>query len=167
MKLFKLIVLLASTLTSLVSGFKLIPAYDPPVFLNLERCPEMDGRLSSMLDYMKTEEIPFVNLNEIGRKTAICNADFAEIHNNIGITYPHNKSTIVYIANQILSLPNTLYNVVLHEFGHVLGLHHSAKRGIMNHSITIANGRFLEDLSPIYPSIDDILGLMYQKTAQV
>ena len=43
------------------------------------------------------------------------------------------------INNKLLLTPNSLYNVLLHEFGHVMGLDHSNSQGMMNYTLTATN----------------------------
>ena len=58
-----------------------------------------------------------------------------------------------------MNLPNTLYNVLLHEILHSLGLKHSLLKGMMNYSITVDNKRPIEDHHKMWLSLDDLAGI--------
>jgi hypothetical protein len=71
--------------------------------------------------------------------------------------------THITINNDILHLPNTLYNVLYHEILHSVGLDHSEKEGLMNYSVPVGRwfGRVypMDDTQHMYPSVDDLSGL--------
>ena len=71
-----------------------------------------------------------------------------------------NNNTNIFINNKLLYLPNTLYNVVLHELLHAVGLHHSNEPGMMSYAIT-ENwfGYPVNDERKLWLSIDDLRGL--------
>ena len=58
-----------------------------------------------------------------------------------------------------MNLPNTLYNVLLHEILHGLGLKHSKEKGMMNYSITVDDKGPLEDHHKLWLSSDDLEGI--------
>ena len=80
--------------------------------------------------------------------------------------YPYDggNKTNIFIKNELLYFPNTLYNVLLHEVLHSFGLGHSDKTGMMNYSIKLGLfNRIKEDSTKLWLSIDDIDGLDFLK----
>ena len=77
-----------------------------------------------------------------------------------GYMVPYSNRTDVFINNKLLHLPNTLYNVVLHEMLHAIGLDHSDEPGMMSYAIN-ENwfGYPKEDERKMWLSIDDLQGL--------
>lgn len=77
--------------------------------------------------------------------------------------YNTNETDII-INHKLLKSKNTIYNVLLHEVVHSIGLNHTNEFGIMNYSLTMnERNEILEDRKRIYLSIDDIRGLRYIK----
>ena len=70
------------------------------------------------------------------------------------------STTNITVKTELLRYPNLLYNVLLHEVGHSLGLKHSDKYGIMNYSLLTINNIPL-NANKRALSYDDILGLYY------
>jgi hypothetical protein len=64
--------------------------------------------------------------------------------------------TDIYINDILLNRPNTLYNVLLHEVAHSMGMTHSENFGIMNYYITInSDGSIFEDQRKLWLSSAD------------
>ena len=87
----------------------------------------------------------------------ICDTDErsrTEIHSDYSVH--------VYINNELYG--DNLYNVILHEMLHALGLKHSKKMGIMNYSLQIYQGNILQDLRRLWLSIDDLNGLSHLRS---
>jgi hypothetical protein len=80
-------------------------------------------------------------------------------------TYPTTMN--ININDNLLFNNNTLYNVVLHEMGHMMGLGHTYTSGIMNYSIQSmvfdidgeSHTRYIEDCIKLWLSYDDIRGI--------
>ena len=69
--------------------------------------------------------------------------------------------TDITISNDLFSYSNTLYNVILHEILHSLGLdHNNGESGLMNYAVT-ENwfGSIINDQRKLWLSMDDILGI--------
>ena len=60
-----------------------------------------------------------------------------------------------------MNLHNTLYNVLLHEMLHSLGLKHSKEKGMMNYSITVDDKMPIEDHHKMWLSLDDLAGIKF------
>ena len=90
---------------------------------------------------------------------SICNQ---RTSNGYGYTVPHEGFTEIQVSERLLTSPNTLHNVVLHEVLHSLGLHHSEKEGMMNYAVN-ENwwGGVVEDQRKLWLSLDDLQGLYY------
>ena len=70
------------------------------------------------------------------------------------------QNTNIWISNTLLDKPNTLYNVVLHEVLHSMGLNHSDKQGMMNYSVRIGYNWYgsmeiIDDERKLWISPDD------------
>jgi|SRR5210317_1285096 len=66
----------------------------------------------------------------------------------------------IYISKELYDTPNTLFNVLLHEFVHSLGLNHTLVPSVMQYSIMIdERNNIINDRRKIYLSLDDIRGL--------
>lgn len=97
------------------------------------------------------------------------NNQFANIicvHDNPTATYfsPLNVQSkmSIFVNRGLLYNKNTLYNVILHEMGHVMGLDHSTSAGMMAYHITEDDiyTSFLEDNMKLWLSPDDIAGVI-------
>ena len=70
------------------------------------------------------------------------------------------EETDILVSNELLDYDNVLYNVVLHEFLHALGLNHTEENGVMSYKIyTNEKYEILEDRRKLYLSYDDMKGL--------
>ena len=89
-----------------------------------------------------------------------------ENDNYYGYTKLYNTSeTDIIINHKLLRTKNTLYNVLLHEFVHSLGLNHTTEYGVQNYTIFLdSNNNIIEDRRKIYLSSDDLRGLRFIKT---
>jgi hypothetical protein len=75
-----------------------------------------------------------------------------------------NNETDIIINHKLLKTKNTLYNVLLHEVIHSLGLNHTLVPSVMNFTIFLdSDNNIIEDRRRIYLSIDDVKGLRYIK----
>lgn len=73
-----------------------------------------------------------------------------------------NKTNIT-ISNNLFPYLNTLYNVILHELLHSVGLNHNnGEQGMMSYSITMTNWfrSVKNDCRKLWISIDDVNGIL-------
>lgn len=76
--------------------------------------------------------------------------------------YPPSNETDIMMNKRLVHYPNNLYNVLLHEVIHALGLHHTTENfGIMNYSVFLDQYGNLNTDRHLYLSFDDINGLKY------
>lgn len=94
------------------------------------------------LDLLVTDSIQRSYLNN----TSICNEQV--YGNRFGYFVPPNKITI---ANKVLNYENTLFNVVMHEILHFLGLNHSKYKGMMNYKVRLTQDIYSTDLQNYNP----------------
>jgi len=133
--------------------------YNFPKILNV--CSNINNQLRKTIDEialtMNDNGFPVIIQKEHSTGI-ICN----EEDGHYGYMLIDDKNhTNIYINNKILYLPNTLYNVVLHEILHAIGLNHNkGEYGIMNYAIT-ENwfGYPINDNRKLWLSIDDLRGL--------
>ncbi len=107
-----------------------------------------------------TEPIYQNGINEI------CDFDGTKQKGSYGYTTTQgDNETDIFISDDLLYTPTTMYNVIYHEFIHAVGgLNHTDTDGIMNYKIRVnTQNRILEDSNKIYPSLDDIRGMRYVK----
>jgi len=96
--------------------------------------------------------------DEINGANTICSFD--DDSKAYGYTMLTKNEADIYVSNRLLEKDNTLYNVVLHEFIHALGLNHSAFPSIMNYTVSVSYmGNIYDDTHISYLSIDDMRGL--------
>jgi hypothetical protein len=100
-----------------------------------------------------------VEMNDIN---TIC--DFTFPYDNFGYCsfYPPSNETDIMINKRLVHYPNNLYNILLHEVIHALGLFHTKEDyGIMNYSVFLDQYGSIKADRHLYLSIDDINGLKY------
>jgi hypothetical protein len=164
----KLLFLITSVIPDLIGGYVILDNVVPsfPKVLNL--CEDIDPILEQTA-YDVSENIPNfyvssihsvnINMNATGY---ICNQE--DGHYGY-MSYNHNtNNTNIWINNELLLTPNTLYNVLLHEVLHSFGLAHSDVEGMMNYSLsTNWLGYVKNDEKKLWISFDDIIGLSFLK----
>jgi len=72
-------------------------------------------------------------------------------------------NTDITISNDLLRYSNTLYNVILHEILHSLGLdHNNGESGLMSYRVKISSwfGSIVNDCKKLWISSDDIEGII-------
>lgn len=126
-----------------------------------------------VIEQINTYELFKIKLNEetkiehkFNYKNSICNEN---LNNNLYSEYgicthysPFFNETDITISNTILGIDTNLYNVILHEFVHALGLDHSNTKGMMNYTIQLTkNNGIIKDSNKLYISIDDYKGIKY------
>jgi hypothetical protein len=132
-------------------------------------CDNIDYRLLETLDTI-VDELNHVNnfgliLTDKQERfhlnaTTICNKQIDGFR--FGHFIPPDE---IVIADKVLNYENTMYNVVLHEILHYLGLNHSIEKGMMNYKVrTVMNSinrlQIKNDQRKLWLSIDDYLGLI-------
>ena len=117
--------------------------------------PTLKDTIDEVSEHMSRNGYP-VLIQEDNNTGTICN----QPKGHYGYTTLDNNRTDIYINNKLLYLPNTLYNVLLHEILHSIGLAHSDKQGIMSYAISETwYGYPKEDERKLWLSIDDLQGL--------
>ncbi len=135
--------------------------------------PILQDVSKEVINQINTYELFKIKLNEetkiehkYNNKNSICNEN---LNNNIYSEYglcthysPFFYETDITISNTILGIDTNLYNVLLHEFLHALGLDHSNTKGMMNYTIQLTkNNGIIKDNAKLYISIDDYFGIKY------
>ena len=129
----------------------------------LSMCPSLNpvlkDTIDEVVDHMNLNGYPVI-IQDDNNTGTICN----QHKGHYGYTTLDNNRTDIYINNKILYLPNTLYNVLLHEVLHSIGLDHSQEQGIMSYAITENwYGSPVNDERRLWLSIDDLQGLFHIK----
>jgi len=160
-----------------VSSYVLLNNYQPKEIVKLfSFCPSVNPSLRETCEDVITNLNQY-NILQINLKQGytqpiyqngineICDFDGTQQKGSYGYTTTQgNNETDIFISDDLLYTPTTMYNVVYHEFIHSLGLNHTDIDGIMNYKIRVnTQNRILEDSNNIYPSLDDIRGLRYIK----
>ena len=141
----------------LISAFVLSPY---PIFSNpklFSFCPGIDSRLKQIAREAAESTTPIVFKKH--SSNTICSVETNEFYARTLTT--SNFNTHIQVSNRLLSYDNTLFNTVLHELLHSLGLKHSPLAGIMNYSLLMESGRPLEDRRKLWLSKDDLDGLQF------
>ena len=130
-----------------------------PIFKNpkiFSFCPFIHSNLR-LASFEVASEIDHIQFSQINSSGSICNKNIPEY----GKTeiYLSNFYTEITLSNSIMNLHNTLYNVLLHEILHSLGLKHSYLKGMMNYSITVDDEGPIEDHHKMWLSLDDLAGI--------
>jgi predicted Zn-dependent protease len=125
----------------------------------LSLCPSLNPILKDTIDevaeHMNLNGYPVI-IQDKNNTGTVCN----QHRGHYGYTTLDNNRTNIYINNKLLYLPNTLYNVLLHEVLHSIGLDHSDKEGMMKYAITENwYGSPVNDERKLWLSIDDLQGL--------
>lgn len=108
------------------------------------------------------KELPFHMLESDAAVNTICTVDTNAFYaRTLTIKDDNVLYTAIEISYALLNYPTTLYNVLLHEMLHSVGLKHSTEVGVMNYSVLIQRNTVMEDKRKIWLSSDDIMGLYY------
>jgi len=143
------------------SSYNIITSVNPQFPKLLKPCPSIDTRLLDTVNEISIN-FPRVQLGKNKTTGYICN----QPGDNLGYTSilqgSVDQNTNIWISNKLLDTPNTLYNVVLHEVLHSMGLNHSDKQGMMNYSVrTTWFGNVIDDPQKLWISKDDRQGLRF------
>jgi len=157
--------LLVGFLLTFVNSFEIINSVKTQFPKRLKPCSDIDSRLLETCIEL-SNNFPQFQLSENETTGYICNQQ----SDNLGYTSISKDSidqnTNIWISNKLLYKPNTLYNVVLHEVLHSMGLNHSNKQGMMNYSIRVGYNRYggmeiIDDDIKLWISTDDRKGLRF------
>lgn len=158
--------ILILSILSFIKGFEIINSVNPQFPKLLKTCNTIDTRLLDTTNYI-SDRFPQFQISYGNDTTGyICNQEIE----NYGYTYilkdSVEQNTNIFISNRLLYKTNTLYNVVLHEILHSMGLNHSDKQGMMNYSISISRNRYgiidiIDDERKLWISSDDRKGLRF------
>lgn len=91
----------------------------------------------------------------------ICNKP--DVHYGIMSSSTNSVNTDITISNDLLGYSNTLYNVILHEILHSLGLdHNNGEPGLMSYTVRVSSwfGSIVDDCRKLWISSDDINGII-------
>lgn len=153
---------LITILISLTTSFQIFQNYELKYPRYITPCYDIDKRLFDTLsDVVESisDVYPVIITNTEQVDSTICNEA------NYGLKYGYldlNTKTLG-ISNLLLDKQNTLYNVVLHEICHLIGLaHDTSTMGIMgSYSVTVEYGGSVNnDNHKLWLSLDDLLGLI-------
>ena len=108
------------------------------------------------------KELPFNVLESDTSTNTICTVDTNAFYARTQTIQDNNGlHTEIEISYRLLNYPTTLYNVMLHEILHSVGLKHSNQAGVMNYSMFTNRNTVMEDQRRIWLSSDDLMGLYY------
>ena len=150
--------------STFVNSFEIINSVKPQFPKLLTPCHNIDIRLLETCAEL-SNNFPQFQLSDVNATGYICNQQ----SDNFGYTSiledSIKQNTNVWISNTLLDKPNTLYNVVLHEVLHAMGLNHSNEQGMMNYSIRIRYNWYgmniIDDSMKLWVSTDDLNGLIF------
>jgi hypothetical protein len=147
-----------------VGAFEIIDYVKPQFPKLLKPCSNIDQRLLDTVTELSTNFHQF-KLSSNDTTGYICSQNSNIFGYTSILENSIDQNTNIWIANSLLNTPNTLYNVVLHEVLHAMGLNHSDQPGMMNYSIrTTWFGNVIEDPQKLWISPDDRQGLRFLKS---
>ena len=80
-----------------------------------------------------------------------------------GYTTAWDKTADIFINYNLISYSNTMYNVILHELIHSIGLNHTDIPSIMNYKVNMhyidTKLTYKNDINKLWLSLDDIKGI--------
>ena len=159
----------------IIFGYNIFDWYNltsnPLIF---HKCCDIDDKLldttKAVISHINSHDILNVSLHneiydhEVNNVNTICNYN-KDDNTPFAYTLLTDSDEDIYVSDELLTTNNTLYNVVLHEFIHSLGLNHTETGSIMNYKIEIESGslfyrpKIVEDRAKLYLSIDDMEGM--------
>jgi hypothetical protein len=108
----------------------------------------------------KEEQIPIFIGNYENTSGTICSQ--AGGHHGYLTPNTDKTRTDIMISEDLVWYPFTLFNVILHEILHSLGLdHNNGEPGLMSYAVTASSwfGSVVNDCKRLYLSVDDLKGL--------
>lgn len=147
-------------LLSSAFAYRLMPDVVPTYPKAFRLCEEADHRLVTTFYETANQISKNGYAIVLGGKGAsvLCNSSTSYF----GTTYVNNSTfTATVLSNQLLRYPNTMYNTLLHELLHAIGLdHNQPEPGMMSYSLLVSDtGKIIEDTNKLWPSLDDCRGL--------
>ena len=146
------------------AAFNLLPNYTPPKnLLRIKPCADINPIILKttieVCQSLRDTCLIDVQVSELG-DTTIC----SQAAGHYGTFSPMSKEIRL---NEILQyFPNISYNVIMHKILHSLGLDHSKRPGMMSYSVREDFYGFpIQDHNRLWPSVDDIQGLLFIKYA--
>ena len=148
-----------------VQSFEIIKSVKPQFPKLLKPCPNIDQRLLDTVTELSKNFHQFKLSSNDTTTGYICSQNSDNFGYTSILENSIDQNTNIWIANSLLNTPNTLYNVVLHEVLHAMGLNHSYQPGMMNYSIrTTWFGNVIDDPQKLWISKDDRQGLRFLKS---
>jgi hypothetical protein len=151
--------------STFVNSFEIIDSVKPQFPKLLKPCHNIDSRLLTISNEL-SNNFPYFKLSDVNATGYICNQQ----SDNFGYTSISQDSikqhTNVWISDKLLDIHNTLYNVVLHEVLHSMGLNHTNEQGMMNYYIHVKYNWYggidaIDDDMKLWVSPDDMNGLIF------
>jgi hypothetical protein len=157
-----LLLLLYSTF---VNSFEIINSVKPQFPKLLKPCNNIDIRLLTISNEL-SNNFPQFQLSDENTTGYICNQQSDDLGYTAIKKDSIEQNTNIWISNKLLYKPNTLYNVLLHEVLHSMGLNHSNEQGMMNYSIHVGynwygSKEIIDDDMKLWVSPDDRKGLIF------
>ena len=144
-------------------GYIILDSVKPQIPKILKLCNNIDYRLANVANEIDSK-YNVIKIDNMGNTGTICNK---LIQNDYGYMTPLNDgyTTDIWIKNSLLSYETTLYNVLLHEILHSIGLNHNNNNtifGLMSYAITIdIYANIIYDQRKLWYSRDDFNGIKY------
>jgi hypothetical protein len=158
--------LLVGFLLTFVNSFEIINSVKPQFPKLLTPCPNIDTRLLTISNEI-SNNFPQFQVSYGNETTGyICNQQSDDIGYTAIRKDSIEQNTNIWISDKLLDKPNTLYNVVLHEVLHSMGLNHSNEQGMMNYYIRVVYNWYggkeiMDDDMKLWISTDDRKGLIF------
>ena len=151
--------------STFVNSFEIINYVKPQFPKLLTPCPNIDIRLLEKCSEL-SKNFPKFQLNDVNATGYICNQQSDNLGYTSVLKDSIEQNTNIWISDKLLNKPNTLYNVVLHEVLHSMGLNHSNDQGMMNYSIHVGYNWYggleiIDDDMKLWISTDDRKGLIF------
>lgn len=161
----KRIIIFLHALFASTSGYVILDGVRPSFPKVLAPCEDIDPILLKSV-YEVAKNVPWLRISSINNTGHICNQNIG--HYGYTLPYGDGVYTNVWIKNELFDFPNTLYNVLLHEILHSMGLNHNnGEQGLMDYSVSMTgnwwNNNIKNDDRKLWLSLDDLRGLIYLK----
>ena len=151
--------------STFVNSFEIINSVKPQFPKLLKPCNNIDIRLLETCAEL-SKNFPQFKMSDLNATGYVCNQQSDNLGYTSVLKDSIEQNTNIWISDKLLNKPNTLYNVVLHEVLHSMGLNHSNEQGMMNYSIHIGYNWFgsieiIDDDMKLWISTDDRKGLIF------
>jgi len=174
MKNVKILSLLTSLLLEYTTGYKLLDYRNiSSTTINFYSCtsisPILQTTTTDVMQELNDYDLFDFKLNkqqykhEKNGKNTICNKNLdTNEYSEFGICThyaPYFNETDISISNMLIGTETNLYNVVLHELLHSVGLDHTNSKGMMNYTLQSRGRGYIKDKEKLYLSLDDYNGM--------